>query len=195
MYIPKHFEVTDRDTVFSFIEANAFGQLVSNVDERFFSTHLPFLVSRDRTKLIGHLARENPQHLELEDREVLVTFQGPHGYVSPSWYNGPGVPTWNYQAAHVYGKCTTFQEVEKLGTVVDALAKKYESAFHEPWEPDYNPGMLQSIVGFEVEIRDIQCKYKLSQNRSGEDQTRIIAQLRAAGSSELADTMERITSD
>ncbi len=31
MYIPRHFEVTDRDEIFAFVEANAFGQLISTV--------------------------------------------------------------------------------------------------------------------------------------------------------------------
>ena len=95
MYVPEHFEVTDADEIFAFVAANAFGQLISKVDGRFFSTHIPFLLSADRTKLLGHMARPNPQHLELDNQQVLVTFQGPHDYISPAWYASPGVPTWN----------------------------------------------------------------------------------------------------
>jgi transcriptional regulator len=33
-----------------------------------------------------------------------MIFQGPHAYVSPTWYaSSPAVPTWNYSAVHVYG--------------------------------------------------------------------------------------------
>lgn len=49
MYIPRHFAVSDRDEMFAFIEANAFGQLISSVAGRPFSTHMPFLLSADRT--------------------------------------------------------------------------------------------------------------------------------------------------
>ena len=101
MYIPEHFAVTDTSEVFAFIEANAFGQLVSNVDGRLFATHMPFLLSEDKSRLLGHVARQNPQHLALEGQECLVILQGPHGYISPSWYNTPGVPTWNYQVVRL----------------------------------------------------------------------------------------------
>ncbi len=93
MYIPKHFEITDKDEIFSFVEANAFGQLISNVSGRFFSTHLPFLLSEDRSKIVGHMALQNPQHAEIDGQEVLITLEGAHDYISPSWYRGPGVPT------------------------------------------------------------------------------------------------------
>lgn len=96
MYIPKHFEITDVDEIFDFIADNSFGQIISNVGEKVFSSHIPFLISEDKTKIIGHLAKQNPQHIELDDQEVLVTLQGPHDYISPSWYVGSGVPTWNY---------------------------------------------------------------------------------------------------
>jgi transcriptional regulator len=90
MYIPKHFEVTDEGEIFSFIEANAFGQLVSSVARRPFSTHMPFLVSSDKKKMIGHVAKQNPQYSEIDGQEVLITLQGPHDYISPSWYSSPG---------------------------------------------------------------------------------------------------------
>ena len=93
MYIPKHFEITDKSEIFAFVEANAFGQLISNVDGRLYSTHLPFLLSKDRYKITGHLALQNPQLAEIDMQEVLVTLEGAHDYISPAWYSSPGVPT------------------------------------------------------------------------------------------------------
>ena len=58
----------------------------------------------DEQSLICHVAKSNSQWKDIEDQEVLVTFQGAHDYVSPSWYETAGVPTWNYQAVHIYGK-------------------------------------------------------------------------------------------
>ena len=101
MYIPKHFEVTDKQEALEFIKFNAFGQLISTVEGRLFVSHLPFLVSDDRKSILCHLAKNNPQWKGIEEQEILVTFQGPHDYVSPNWYSSPGVPTWNYQAVHV----------------------------------------------------------------------------------------------
>jgi len=192
MYIPKAFRVTDRDEIFSFVEENAFGQLVSSVEGRISSTHMPFLVSDDKQRIFGHFAKQNPQHNELDNQEALVTFLGPHDYISPSWYNSPGVPTWNYQAVHIYGICRVFNDQEGLKAVVDNLTTKYESAMKNPWEPSYDASLLSAIVGVEISITEIQCKYKLSQNRPAEDKQKVIAQLEDRGSKSLADAMRKI---
>ena len=192
MYIPKPFEITDDNEKFAFIEANTFGQLVSQLDGKLFSTHMPFLLSDDKTKIVGHLANANPQHAQLAGQEVLITLEGAHGYVSPSWYSSPGVPTWNYQAVHIYGICSLINDVEKLKNIVDALTHKYESAFAQPWQPDYKAAMLSAIVGVEIAITDIQCKYKLSQNRSREDQQQVSAKLQSLGFTELSSAMDTI---
>ncbi len=191
MYIPRHFAVTDKSEIYAFVEANTFGQLISNVGGRLFSTHMPFLLSEDRAKIIGHMSVRNPQHSDLDGQEVLVTLQGPHDYISPSWYAASGVPTWNYQAVHIYGRGRVFTSPEKLKAVVDALTGKYESAFPRPWNPDYKASMLSAIVGVEITIVEFQCKYKLSQNRSAQDRSRVVARLKATGSHELASSMVR----
>ncbi|MBV1916380.1 MAG: FMN-binding negative transcriptional regulator [Pseudomonadales bacterium] len=190
MYIPKHFEVTDEEEKYAFIEANGFGQLVSNCAGRLFSSHIPFILSNDRTKLIGHLAKQNPQIEDIEGQEVLVSLQGAHDYISPSWYVTSGVPTWNYQSVHLYGSCKLFSDSDAVKQVVETLTNKYESKFSTPWGPDYNPSMLGAITGIEITIHEIQCKYKLSQNRSTEDQDQVIEQLNRNGSSKLAKAMQ-----
>jgi transcriptional regulator len=189
MYLPKYFEETDRESIFSFVEANAFGQLISSAAGRPISTNMPFLLSSDKKKLIGHLARQNPQYSDIEDQEVLATFQGAHDYISPSWYSGPGVPTWNYQAVHLYGKCTVIHDTTRIKEIVDTLTHQYESNFSKPWLPEYDASMLKAIVGIEITISDIEGKNKLSQNKSIQDQTQVIKQLRNLGSNALADAM------
>jgi len=189
MYIPRHFHITDREEIFSFIEHNAFGQIISTVQGRLFSTHIPFLVSDDKQKLFGHFARQNPQSKDIDRQEVMVTLEGPHGYISPSWYLNPGVPTWNYQAVHIYGICKILPELTAVKTIVDRLSNKYEEAFETYWEPDYNAEMLKHIVGFEIDITDIQCQYKLSQNRSEQDRENVISHLQDTGSTGLADAI------
>jgi len=191
MYLPDHFKISEAEEIFSFLDANAFGQLVSLQDDRFMVSHLPFLISADRKQLHCHLARQNPQWQQLEGQQVLVTFQGPHDYVSPSWYQSPGVPTWNYQAVHVYGGCRVFDAAGELATLVEALSARYESAFENPWEPQYRDAMLKAIVGVEIAIDEIQCKYKLSQNRSEADQQGVIDRLDELGSESLVRAMRK----
>ncbi len=191
MYIPKHFAISDQNEIFAFVEANAFGQLISTVNGTLYASHLPFLVTPGRSALICHLAKQNPQHEELDGQEALVTLQGAHDYVSPSWYGSPGVPTWNYQAVHLYGQCRVFHDSESLKDVVESLAQKYEAEFPRPWQPEYRANMLTAIVGVEIRITDVQCKYKLSQNRTAQDRAQVAEKLRALGSHSLAEAMER----
>lgn len=190
MYIPKHFEITDTETIFAFIQQNAFGQLVSSVDGRPFVTHVPFLLARDHSVLATHLAKQNPQLENIEGQEVLLIFTGPHAYISPQWFSSHGVPTWNYQAVHIYGKCAIFDEPERLKQFVETLTNKYEKAFEQPWQPEYNEKLLQAIVGVEIRILDIQCKFKLSQNKSSADRIGIVDNLEKAGAGAMADAMK-----
>ena len=189
MYLPTHFEITDPQEIQSFIEANAFGQLISTVNGRPFSTHMPFLVDANCTKLYGHLAKPNPQCLAIDQQEVLITLDGAHDYISPSWYATPGVPTWNYQTVHIYGTCKHIDEPTKIADIIHALTAKYEAEFASPWQPTYPPAALGAIVGIEISITQIQCKYKLSQNRSPQDQQQVIEQLEQRGSVKLAEAM------
>ena len=152
MYIPKHFEINELEVLTSFISANAFGQLITQVEGRLFSTHLPLMLSDDGKTLLAHIARVNPQHKTIEGQEVLVSFSGPHDYISPSWYASPGVPTWNYQAVHVYGQCEIFDDPVRLKQTVDQLTHKYEVAYEKPCRSDYAASMLCGIVVLEIPI-------------------------------------------
>jgi len=191
MYVPKHFSVTETEEIFSFLDANAFGQLISIADHRPTASHLPFLVSPDRGYLHCHLARQNSHWQALDDQQVLVTFQGPHDYISPGWYQTPGVPTWNYQALHIYGRCRVFEEPEAIANLVEALSRRYESGFDKPWKPEYRDAMLKAIIGVEIEIEELQCKYKLSQNRPAQDHQAVIDKLDELGSESLAQAMRK----
>ena len=190
MYIPKHFEVKDEAEKLTFIEANNFGQLISQVEGRLFSTHLPFLLDRGEMSLLGHLARQNPQHQSLANQEVLITFQGVHDYISPSWFKTPGVPTWNYQTVHVYGQCKVIEDITEIAGIVNALTSKHEASFKTPWQPEYKQAMLSAIVGIEIAITEVQGKYKLSQNRPQQDQSGIVQNLQSIGSRQLAEAMK-----
>jgi transcriptional regulator len=190
MYIPKHFEITDTTEIFAFIKANAFGQLISSVKGRLFSSHIPFLLSEDKKSLICHIAKQNTQWEDIEGQEVLITFQGPHDYISPSWYSCPGVPTWNYQVVHVYGKPKLIPESENIKGIIEKLTDLYELSNEQPWSPKYKGSLVNVIIGIEIEITNIQCKYKLSQNRSITDQNKVVDELEKRGSVKLSKAMK-----
>jgi transcriptional regulator len=196
MYTPKHFEVTASETLAAFVDAHAFGTLITAPQGRPFASHLPFLLDREHGVLHCHLARANPQWQHLKSApEVLVIFTGPHGYISPTWYTDPGVPTWNYTAVHVYGAARTVDDPAHMARHVEALAAKFERGSASPWVPDYDPRKLGGIIGIEVRITSIEGKFKLSQNRSAADRNGVTANLRAtgrAGDAELAAVMEAL---
>lgn len=191
MYVPEKFKIDDTDEIFAFLAANAFGQLISLHDGRPMVSHLPFFIAEDRATLKCHVARQNPHWHEIEGQQVLATFLGPHDYISPAWYRGAGVPTWNYQAMHVYGRCRVFDDAGELTALVEALAGTYESRFENPWQPRYPDSMLKAIVGIELDIDDIQCKYKLSQNRPADDHQPVIDKLDELGSDSLVAAMRK----
>jgi transcriptional regulator len=178
MYPPPHFLENDDAKLATLIRENAFGALVSVVDGRATATHIPFLYDQEAGVLLGHVARANPQWGSLDQaQDVLVIFQGPHAYVSPSWYNSPGVPTWNYAIVHIHGIATTFDAPERLHALVSKLTDQYESSNEEPWSGQYNPRMLENIVGIEIHISSIEGKFKLSQNRPLEDREAVSSKL------------------
>ena len=91
---------------------NAFATIITTDENNLpVATSLPFLVRQNNDEIIlqAHFAKANPQWKHLEkNTQVLVIFQGPHCYVSPSWYKSPGVPTWDYVTVHAYGTAKLF---------------------------------------------------------------------------------------
>ena len=112
---------------------------------------------------------------------MLVVFQGPHTYISPSWYTNFGVPTWNYAAVHVRGTVRLIEDETSLIAMLTALTETHEAAQPEPWAFDIDPErrahLMSMLVGFEIDITDIQATFKFNQNRSEEDRAGVIAAL------------------
>lgn len=195
MYIPEHFKVDKKEELQSFIRRHSFGQLISLVNGRLFSTPLPFILEEDDQTLVCHLARQNPQWQEIENQEVLIIFDGSHDYISPSWYAASGVPTWNYQTVHLYGKTKVITDKAKLKTLVEKLTRNHEARFEKSWQPQYSDALLNGIIGMEITITEWQGKYKLNQNRSEQDQKNVIDALSKAGNTELANAMKSKLTD
>ncbi len=190
MYIPEHFKEDHPERIEALIREHSFGLLVSVQEGLPCASHLPFLYDRSaggHGKLIGHMARSNPQWESLaQGQPVLAIFQGPHAYISPAWYGTPGVPTWNYAVAHLYGLAHLIQDQRALEGIVQQLTAVHESTYREPWVPhllgERGSRLLEMIIGFEIEVTEIQGKFKLSQNRPLDDQRRVIEQLERSGS-------------
>lgn len=184
MYIPKRFNVDDEKEIWSFLKKHTFATLVTTDKGRPVATHIPVMVNREGEEIVvsGHLAYGNRQWRTLnEEQESLIIFQGPHSYISSSWYEEQQVPTWNYQSVHVYGN-VSLQTQEELIADLKTLLHVYEHHRQHPvlWEtlsPELLERELKGIVGFKLIVTDIQAAYKLSQNRNDKDYANIITQL------------------
>lgn len=183
MYIPEEFIESDKERIISIANQYAFGVLVSINEGMPFANHLPLMLEENEAfKIYGHMAKSNDQWTHFHDgKDVLVIYQGPHAYISPSNYEGRGVPTWNYSAVHMYGKASVVSENERIAKIVEALSYKYEKNKESPWQPSYHTEALDAIVGFEILVDRIEAKSKLSQNRPEEDRRKIISDMRKAG--------------
>lgn len=184
MYIPSHFKNENIDEVRAFLKSNSFGILISSVDNKPWGSHIPLELELDpdgKEVVYGHVSKANPQWQHFKnDIEVMMIFNGPHAYVSSSWYNHENVPTWNYIAVHVYGVLHVIQEEELLYSL-HKLVEKYEAASENPvrMENFSEKTMLQvkGIIGFKIVVTDIQAAYKLSQNRDDEDYHNVVEKL------------------
>lgn len=187
MYIPRAFREEDVARLQAFMQQNNFAILVAQQDGVPVATHLPFVLDTTRGPygtLLAHMARANPHWRLFEaDHEELVIFQGPHTYITPSWYdNQLSVPTWNYAAVHAYGRPRVIEDVAEMWKLMATLIEQSEARFEQPWQfsslpEDFVEKQLRGTVGFELEITRLEGKFKMSQNRPVSDQVRVAATL------------------
>jgi|SRR5579859_255449 len=180
MYIPAHFKETRLEMLHALMQAYRFATLISVLDGELFATHLPVLLEADRGEsgtLVAHMARAN-QHWQAftpEATESLVIFQGPHAYISPSWYVAEqAVPTWNYVVVHAYGRPRVIDDAARVRALLEETVATFEAGQVRPWrtaQPGeaYIASMARGIVAFEMPITRLEGKRKLGQNRPVED--------------------------
>lgn len=196
MYQPPIFEQTNTRMMQDLVRANPFATLVSAGVGGFEANHLPLLLHSNQQHfgvLRGHVSKANSLLQNYDPSvEVLAIFHGPHHYISPSWYpskkkHGKVVPTWNYVVVHASGPMQIFQEQELLLSHISELTLNFEDERREPWKvsdapEDYLRRQLQGIVGIEIDIKKLEGKWKISQNRPENDRQGVIAGLRDEGS-------------
>ena len=172
MYLPSHFK-GDRAQASALITENTFASLISVDDGGLpYVTHLPLhLEDRDgQMVLLGHVAKSNPHWRYLQARpQAVVTFLGPHAYLSPKVYPDLArVPTWNYLAVHCTVQATLIEDPAGKDALLKKLIGDHEPPFAEQWRSlgeDFAHKMLAGIVGFELEVTEWSCKLKLNQHR------------------------------
>jgi transcriptional regulator len=203
VYLPPLFREDRIDAMHDAIRRSGLATLVTTTADGLIASHVPMLLDPDPAPygtLVGHLARPNPQGRGAVG-EALAIFLGVDAYITPSWYatkraTGKVVPTWNYVAIHAHGPIEFFNDRERLRDVVTRLTERHEAARDAPWAvtdapADFIDGMLNGIVGFVLPIRRLEGKWKMSQNRPGEDRAGVVAGLEAEERQDVAQLIPR----
>jgi transcriptional regulator len=160
------------------------GALITRPESAFATSYLPWELDATRGPhgtLVGHLARYNPQsQVPGSGIHALVLFQGPHAYVSPSWYPGKRedprqVPTWDYLVVEARGTLVKFDDEARLYNLLTQLTDHNEAGREHRWRvtdapDDYVRKEMHHIVGIELRVESLIGRYKLSQNRNAADQ-------------------------
>ncbi|MBT8219016.1 MAG: FMN-binding negative transcriptional regulator [Bacteroidia bacterium] len=202
MYIPPVFKETDVYKVEAFIRDHGFGILVSANDGVLWASHIPMEITKNgdgSLVLQGHISKANSQWKSFnEDQNMLAIFQGPHTYISPTWYTHENVPTWNYVAVHVYGKVRSL-EGEELYASLKSLVDKYETRIKSDFAIENLSEKtlkreMRGIVGFELVIERVEAAFKMSQNRDEVSYRQIIDHLARDGEAENKEVAELMKS-
>jgi len=190
MYDLPYFKERDPRVVLDFIREHPFAMLIGAGDDGPMATHVPILMDEregGRIFLRGHIMRKTGHHQALEKNdEALCVFSGAHTYVSASWYSDPQTAsTWNYMSVHARGKLCFVGEPE-LRTLLEELTMRFENNDNSPASfrhlpKSYVDSLVKAIIAFEIEVREIENVFKLSQNRDEQSYDNIIQKLEAQG--------------
>jgi transcriptional regulator len=185
-----YYELEDPDEIRRLIDENPWATLVSNADEGLVASHYPILIDRDREALsiVTHLGRPDNRVHDLPNHELLVIAQGPHGYISSSWYGEHvEVPTWNFTTAHLSGTPEILSE-EENSAVLHRLVEHFERRVGKPRlldgtleDAENAERDMRGTVGLRLTPTRIVAKRKMSQNHPSEIREAVIEQLEGKG--------------
>jgi len=196
--------LTDPTEVKRLIRENPWATIVSNTATGLVASHYPVVLEEDADgiSIVSHVGRPDEKLHELGQHEIMMIIQGPHGYVSPSWYgNDEFVPTWNHVTAHLYGTPELLDSAENF-RVLDDLVNHFEQKLPDPVSLDIDEESARRIakgtVGIRLHVTRFDARLKLSQNKSPEVVQRIINALESDGpfaSAALAAEMRKARDD
>lgn len=182
------FAMTDPAELRRIIELNPWATLVSDADDGLVASHYVVLLDdqHDDLTVVGHVGRPDDLIHGLGEREILIAFQGPHGYISPGWYGDvQAVPTWNHVSVHLSGVPEILSDAENL-RVLERMVDVFESRMPSPrgmWQLPNDEAFVHRLaagtVGFRLTPAKVVAKRKLSQNKPAETVDEVIAALDA----------------
>jgi transcriptional regulator len=189
LYIPDAHRVEDLKLLHETMDDYPFAVLVTTAPSLRI-THIPVWLDRSSGKfgtLYGHVAKHNPQSGIFDGRNTaVIVFQGPHAYISPTWYENPkSVPTWNFSTVHASGKPQPLTDESQLHALLVTLIARSENKYSksnyslDELPKTYTSSLMQGIVGFRMPVEMLEGKFKLGQERSEKDKASIVTHLQA----------------
>lgn len=190
MYDLPYFKERDPKVVLDFIRRHPFAMLIGSRGGAPMATQVPVLIEErgdGGLVLRGHMMRNTDHHKAFaENSEALCVFSGVHTYVSASWYSNPQTgSTWNYMSVHARGQLRFLDEPQLL-RILEETTAHFENDENSPalfrhLPKAYVDSLKNAIIAFELEVRELENVFKLSQNRDEPSYDKIIAQLHAQG--------------
>ena len=187
MYDLPHHKEQDQDEVIQYMRDHPFVFLTgSDAAGKPVATQIPVFIDEKEGKyfLTGHIMRNTDHHKAFaQNNNVLAVFTGPHTYVSATWYSKPVGSTWNYMSVHAHGTIR-FGDKDELVSILQRLTLHYENnnpastTVFDNLPTEYTERMMKAIVPFEIEIKDLQHVFKLSQDRDEKSYDNIIRELK-----------------
>lgn len=191
-----HFLMTDPEEVKRLIRIAPWATFVSPASSGLVASHYPVLLEEDREEIsiVSHFGKPDDRLHELGEHEILVIIQGPHDYVSPSWYEpGDLVATWNHVTAHLYGVPEILGDEENyqvLCRLTDHFEQHYPGGRSLSENEADTRRQAKGTVGVRLRVRPFDARAKLSQNKSAVTQQHVTSRFEGTNP-DLAREMRR----
>jgi len=188
MYDLPYHKAKNEDDIKEFISRYPFAFLTGcDSENKPVATQVPvFIEEKDGRKILrGHIMKNTDHHKTfLQNENVLAVFTGHHTYVSGTWYSNPYTPsTWNFMSVHVKGVIrflddSALIDVLRMTTLHFENNNSQSTTIYDNLPSDYTQRLMKAIVAFEIEVKEIDTVFKLSQDRDLTSYHNIIRKLK-----------------
>jgi transcriptional regulator len=186
MFVLDEYSTTDLNLMHQIMKEYNFANVVTSSSGECYANHFPLILNTTAGPfgtLEGHMSRSNPQWQQMQkNARILVIFNGPHAYISPSTgVSSKMLPTWNYVALHAYGSVEVIEEPREIVGIMSRSIKEFEVGIEKPWKmalpQEYLDLLVSKVVGFKLKIDRLEPQIKLNQDREKQERESVTAHL------------------
>lgn len=182
MYRPTNFAEDRPEVLLQAVRGIGLATLVTPTSEDIVVTHAPVVARLDGERMVleTHVARANSHwRAASAGASSVAIFQGPHSYVTPSWYpskaeHGKVVPTWSYISVHAHGPLEAVEDGGWLRRHLEELSAANEAGRDRPWKVSDAPetfvaALTRGIVGLRMTAKRVEGAWKMNQHKAEAD--------------------------